>query len=104
LLTNSRAGDWYFDPKWEGYENRCYFKSTDGHYGNYGFSRRRLGLGVLKKLKECEKWVRGTYYHGILLIRDRRTILILDSTRRGKKFPDSFTKTVRASGMSSEIF
>lgn len=55
VFTNSRAGDWYFDPAWKGYEGKCYFKSTDGHYGNYGFSRRRLGLGVLRKLREDRK-------------------------------------------------
>lgn len=50
-FTNSRGGDWYFNPGWEGYAGKCYFKSTDGHYGNYGFSRRRLGLEVLEGLK-----------------------------------------------------
>jgi tRNA A64-2'-O-ribosylphosphate transferase len=52
VFTNSRGGDWYYNPKWDGYAGKCQFKSTDGHNGNWGFSKRRLGLNVLKSLKD----------------------------------------------------
>lgn len=52
VYTNSRGGDWYYNPKWEGYAGKCQFKSTDGHNGNWGFSKRRLGLNVLKAFKD----------------------------------------------------
>lgn len=46
ILTNSRAGDWYVDP--ERSAGAVYFKSTDGHYGEWKFSRRRLNFKVLE--------------------------------------------------------
>lgn len=46
VISNARAGDWYVPP------SQCagsvYFKSTDGHYGEWGFSLRRLNLGLLE--------------------------------------------------------
>lgn len=45
-VTNSRAGDWYIDP--ERRAGSVYFKSTDGHTGQWKFSLRRLNLGLLE--------------------------------------------------------
>lgn len=42
LLANLRCGLWYA-PKFDG---TCYFKSTDGHNGNWSFSTIRLNLHV----------------------------------------------------------
>jgi len=45
LVANERCGSWYIPPekKAEG----VYFKSTDGHMGEWGFSLRRLNLQIL---------------------------------------------------------
>lgn len=42
LLANLRCGLWYA-PQFDGV---CYFKSTDGHNGNWSFSATRLNLHV----------------------------------------------------------
>ena len=67
LIANLRCGLWYA-PDCAG---TCYFKSTDGHYGNWGFSITRLNLHVAH-LAACEGGC-----------------LIVDATRRGKTFPVS---------------
>lgn len=46
IVTNARAGDWYVDPKQR--DGSVYFKSTDGHTGQWKFSLRRLNLGLLE--------------------------------------------------------
>ncbi len=53
-----------------------YFKSTDGHFNHWDFSKQRLNLNVYQLA--CE-------YNGVIIV---------DSTRRGKSFPDSLSKTV----------
>ncbi|BDA46503.1 Uncharacterized protein C3F10.06c at N-terminal half [Coccomyxa sp. Obi] len=71
LVANLRCGLWYA-PDCAG---TCYFKSTDGHYGNWGFSYTRLNLHIAH------------------LAASQSGCLIVDATRRGKTFPDAFTKT-----------
>ncbi|KAI9146250.1 tRNA A64-2'-O-ribosylphosphate transferase [Paraphysoderma sedebokerense] len=58
------------------WKDPVYFKSTDGHTGHYNFSLRRLNLHLIDALSDCG----GCF--------------IVDSTKRGKRFPDSFTKTI----------
>ncbi|KAK7206193.1 tRNA A64-2'-O-ribosylphosphate transferase [Myxozyma melibiosi] len=74
LVANERCGRWYIPPKL--ITDSVYFKSTDGHTDNWGFSLRRLNL------------------HIIDLIKSRSGIIIVDSTRRGKRMPDSLSKTI----------
>ncbi|GAA6015069.1 hypothetical protein JCM8202_004870 [Rhodotorula sphaerocarpa] len=74
LVANQRAGAWYVKP--DGDFVPCYFKSTDGHAGQHDFNLRRANLILLP------------------LIRERGGITIVDSTRRGKRFPDALSKTV----------
>ncbi|RPB16073.1 initiator tRNA phosphoribosyl transferase [Morchella conica CCBAS932] len=76
VVTNARAGDWYVDPARR--QGGVYFKSTDGHVGEWMFSLRRLNLGLL----------------GVLEGAGGRGAIIVDSTRRGKRFPDSLSKTI----------
>lgn len=45
LVANERCGSWYIDP--EGKAGSAYFKSTDGHTGQWDFSFRRLNLQLL---------------------------------------------------------
>ncbi|XP_022158493.1 uncharacterized protein C3F10.06c isoform X2 [Momordica charantia] len=72
LLANLRCGLWY-SPK---FHSTCYFKSTDGHTNNCSFSTSRLNL------------------HVALLAGQMGGCIIVDSTRRGKRFPDSMSKTI----------
>lgn len=74
LVANERCGSWYIPPdqKAEG----VYFKSTDGHMGEWSFSLRRLNLQLLDVVSK---------YGGAVVV---------DSTRRGKSMPDALSKTV----------
>ncbi|ETI23252.1 hypothetical protein G647_05051 [Cladophialophora carrionii CBS 160.54] len=74
LVANERCGSWYIDPADKA--GSAYFKSTDGHHGQWDFSPRRLNLQLLPILSA---------YGGAVLV---------DSTRRGKNLPDAFSKTV----------
>ncbi|XP_074280912.1 tRNA A64-2'-O-ribosylphosphate transferase isoform X1 [Silene latifolia] len=72
LLANLRCGLWYFSNFYE----TCYFKSTDGHNNNWSFNTSRLNL------------------HVALLAGQKGGCIIVDSTRKGKRFPDSMSKTI----------
>ncbi|KAF5481959.1 hypothetical protein F2P56_002568 [Juglans regia] len=72
LLANLRCGLWY-SPN---FHSTCYFKSTDGHANNWSFSTSRLNLHVAQ------------------LAGQKGGCIIVDSTRRGKRFPDSMSKTI----------
>lgn len=74
LIANERCGSWYIDPELK--VDVAYFKSTDGHHGQWSFSLRRLNLQALRTIGK----------HG--------GAIIVDSTRRGKNMPDAFLKTV----------
>ncbi|KAI9662051.1 MAG: hypothetical protein M1831_002966 [Alyxoria varia] len=74
VIANERCGGWYVDPARKA--GSSYFKSTDGHEGQWAFSCRRLNLGVLR--------VVGEHGGGI----------VVDSTRRGKHLPDALAKTI----------
>lgn len=66
LLANLRAGAWYAGPRPSA---TCYFKSTDGHSGEWSFSTVRINLHVARLAAR----------HG--------GVCIVDATRRGKTFP-----------------
>uniref|UniRef100_A0A7C9AWQ3 Initiator tRNA phosphoribosyl transferase family protein n=1 Tax=Opuntia streptacantha TaxID=393608 RepID=A0A7C9AWQ3_OPUST len=72
LLANLRCGLWY-SPR---FHSTCYFKSTDGHNNNWSFNTSRLNL------------------HVALLAGQKGGCVIVDSTRKGKRFPDSMSKTI----------
>jgi tRNA A64-2'-O-ribosylphosphate transferase len=74
LVANERCGSWYIPP--EKKTDGVYFKSTDGHMGEWGFSLRRLNLQLLDVVKS----------HG--------GAVVVDSTRRGKSMPDALSKTI----------
>lgn len=74
LIANERCGSWYIEPTDK--VGSAYFKSTDGHHGQWDFSLRRLNLQLLPLLGK---------YGGAVVV---------DSTRRGKNLPDAFSKTV----------
>lgn len=74
VVPNARCGLWYCRPYQ--YEQTSYFKSTDGHSSIWDFSIRRLNFHLLPTLAKCNG------------------MIIVDSTRRGKSMPDSFSKTI----------
>ena len=45
IVANERCGNWYILP--EKKAGIAYFKSTDGHWGQWGFSTRRLNMQIL---------------------------------------------------------
>ncbi|KAI9247487.1 tRNA A64-2'-O-ribosylphosphate transferase [Phascolomyces articulosus] len=75
LVANERCGSWYIDPT-ERQVYSVYFKSTDGHMGQWDFNLRRSNLHLLE------------------IIQKHQGCIIVDSTRRGKRIPDSLSKTV----------
>ncbi|EAS30475.3 initiator tRNA phosphoribosyl transferase [Coccidioides immitis RS] len=86
LIANERCGSWYIQP--ERKVGSAYFKSTDGHAGQWDFSLRRLNLQVLDVLSQ---------YGGCIVV---------DSTRRGKAIPDALSKTapIWAAVMNKTLF
>jgi tRNA A64-2'-O-ribosylphosphate transferase len=68
MFANLRCGLWYA-PK---FDYTCYFKSTDGHVGKWAFSISRLNLNVAEAAVKFEG------------------LLIVDSTRKGKRYPDRY--------------
>lgn len=74
LVANERCGSWYVAPARKAAS--AYFKSTDGHFGQWRFSARRLNLQLLSLIGESDGCV------------------LVDSTRRGKRMPDALSKTV----------
>ena len=74
VVANERCGSWYVSPDLKA--GSAYFKSTDGHHGQWAFNLRRLNLHLLTMI--------GT--HG--------GCMLVDSTRRGKHAPDALAKTV----------
>lgn len=73
-VANQRCGAWYVRPA--DTADSAYFKSTDGHHGQWDFLMRRLNLHLLDT------------------IGGNGGCVIVDSTRRGKLMPDALSKTV----------
>ncbi|KAF9463576.1 tRNA A64-2'-O-ribosylphosphate transferase [Collybia nuda] len=75
LLPNLRCGSWYSNPS-IALDVPAYFKSTDGHFSNWSFNLRRANLHLLR------------------VVVDSDGIMLVDSTRAGKRIPDALSKTV----------
>lgn len=74
LIANERCGLWYIQQ--HQLHDSGYFKSTDGHTNQWKFSLRRLN------------------FHLLPLIGSKGTVVLVDSTRKGKLMPDALLKTV----------
>jgi tRNA A64-2'-O-ribosylphosphate transferase len=61
----------------------CYFKSTDGHTHHWKFSTARLNTHVLQRI--IAQQTASSRCAGALIV---------DSTRKGKRQPDSFSRTL----------
>ncbi|KAJ4456023.1 putative Initiator tRNA phosphoribosyl transferase family protein [Paratrimastix pyriformis] len=81
LFANLRCGLWYVP----NCTNTAYFKSTDGHANNWGFSLIRTNFQFA--LAAAPSLLASPSNHTHLP-------LLVDSTKRGKRFPDSLSKTV----------
>ncbi|KAF8648494.1 hypothetical protein AX16_006204 [Volvariella volvacea WC 439] len=75
IFPNLRCGAWYTDPQ-TATDIPAYFKSTDGHYNNWSFNLRRANLHLLE------------------LVVEKQGMVIVDSTRSGKRIPDALSKTI----------
>eukprot|EP00842_Homolaphlyctis_polyrhiza_P006288 jgi/Hompol1/6660/HPOL_001284-RA len=76
VVPNERAGTWYTAPHLRTHGISAYFKSTDGHFGKWDFNLRRLNFSLLE------------------FVGQRGGCILVDITRKGKRFPDSLAKTV----------
>ncbi|KAF7350966.1 Initiator tRNA phosphoribosyl transferase [Mycena sanguinolenta] len=77
ILPNLRCGAWYADPT-IATDCPAYFKSTDGHFSNWSFNLRRPNLHLLP----------------LVAANNGAGIVLVDSTRAGKRLPDALSKTV----------
>lgn len=77
-FANLRQGAWYLDPALRATSGggTCCFKSSDGHSNQWSFNPRRLNK------------------HVALAAARRGGVLVVDSTRGGKRLPDALSKTV----------
>ena len=77
-IPNERAGLWYLSRTKVNVLKgvSVYFKSTDGHVGQWDVNPRRLNLHLL-------------HY-----VSSNKGLFIIDVTKQGKKFPDSQSKTI----------
>ena len=60
LIANERCGSWYVPP--EQRAGSVYFKSTDGHTGQWSFSLRRLNLHVLDVIDKHRGYMDHGYF------------------------------------------
>ncbi|WFC98530.1 tRNA A64-2'-O-ribosylphosphate transferase [Malassezia yamatoensis] len=77
-----RCGAWYTNP--DRVKAASYFKSTDGHMHQWNFSLKRVNLHLIHLIQD----------EGAELSSALTGCLIVDSTRRGKRYPDALSKTV----------
>jgi tRNA A64-2'-O-ribosylphosphate transferase len=77
---------------YKGQKEPVYFKSTDGHFGKWAFNLRRANLHLLDAIIQCGGCVLKTIFIEYLITPLR--IILVDSTRSGKRFPDALSKTV----------
>nr|ODN85794.1 hypothetical protein L203_04673 [Cryptococcus depauperatus CBS 7841] len=80
IVPNQRCGTWYCDPLASRIKRNsnayAYFKSTDGHMSHWDFNFRRSNLVFASYAEE------------------KGGLILVDSTRRGKRMPDGLSKTV----------
>ncbi|OXH37291.1 tRNA '-O-ribosylphosphate transferase [Cryptococcus neoformans] len=75
IVPNQRCGNWYCDPA-SSSNAYAYFKSTDGHMFHWNFNLRRSNLSLASYAEA------------------KGGLILVDSTRQGKRMPDGLSKTV----------
>lgn len=71
----------------------AYYKSTDGHFGNWNFNLRRPNLHLLPYIIDKHGCVQPLILVFLTHACAQRLVLV-DSTRAGKRIPDALSKTV----------
>ncbi|KAF8589517.1 hypothetical protein K439DRAFT_365218 [Ramaria rubella] len=89
--SNLRCGAWYVEPNLAQREP-VYFKSTDGHFGQWAFNLRRANLHLLDDVEKSGGCASRFCCSDGDLTATR--IILVDSTRHGKRFPDALSKTI----------
>ena len=77
----------------------AYFKSTDGHHGNWAFNLRRPNIHILPIAAAHRGYVLSlvlpAYFSSLFVLsRYLPRLILVDSTRAGKRLPDALSKTV----------
>lgn len=88
LVPNQRCGAWYVRPAAD--LIHAYFKSTDGHIG----VRSRPSHFLAKSKQDHNFNLRRANLSLLPVVLDAGGIVLVDSTRRGKRFPDALSKTI----------
>ena len=74
---------------------QAYFKSTDGHHGNWSFNLRRPNIHLLSLAASHGGYVAMNILYFYFLINNLvQRLILVDSTRAGKRLPDALSKTV----------
>lgn len=98
IHANLSCGIWYLNASvTERASDPCYFKSTDGHPHHWKFSDTRLNVHIIKALvTQTTKStpVSDSDSSAPSSSKQCSGALIIDSTRKGKRFPDSFSRTI----------
>lgn len=76
MFANLRQGSWYFAPEDHAQVNECRFRSTDGHGRGWTFHLSRANVPFLAEALRAGGAV------------------VVDATRMGKTFPDSFSRSL----------
>ena len=92
LLANLRCGEWYAPPSLS--SGHCYFKSTDGHVGCWDFSLSRLNLQAALVGAAAPRTESNQRSNVDSTSCSNAAVMVVDSTRSGKRFPDALSKTV----------
>ncbi|PPJ55263.1 hypothetical protein CBER1_04289 [Cercospora berteroae] len=99
LIANERCGSWYIPPDRK--RGSVYFKSTDGHFGQWAFSLRRLNFTLFDYLQSSADNAKRSHSYNADENRSSEAtearggcVIIIDSTRRGKSMSDAMSKTV----------
>lgn len=103
IVANERCGLWYVPP--DKLTGSAYFKSTDGHHGEWRFSARRLNLHLLEVIGRNGGYVTlfllssaflclSSYLKRVGIDAFVSRCIIADSTTRGKSMPDALSKTI----------
>jgi tRNA A64-2'-O-ribosylphosphate transferase len=76
----------------------AYFKSTDGHHGNWSFNLRRPNIHLLSIAASHGGYVAMPSFlfllKKIFQVLFCSRLILVDSTRAGKRLPDALSKTV----------
>jgi len=82
-VANERCGSWYIPPAMK--VGSAYFKSTDGHTGQWAFSMRRLNFQLLDVIESNRGFVDCVVSRlRLSIVTFASRCIIADSTRRGK--------------------